>query len=224
MAEGERFVKLGGSWIDTLRVRSIHVLLGGIMKYLLRARLAVPTLALGLVSLSGCAPMAPGIDGSLILNGDFAQGSTHWNIGTFNGAAASLDVSEKVATIEVRTPGSSSGDIQFSQSKPGFEVTDGATYCLEFSASTSVAATFTVTISENGLDVDQNGFLWSPHATAVVSCTPATVPYSFDLQARGSNPRAALVFYLGKDLVETVWLSHVSLVAVRPEALVAGPR
>src|SRR6516165_8196549 len=79
-------------------------------------------------------PLGP----NLLRNADFADGTRHWKLEVHPGAAATVQTpkevlppsGEKVARIEVKTPGKQNWHIQFNQS--GLDLVDGQAYTVSF--------------------------------------------------------------------------------------------
>jgi hypothetical protein len=151
---------------------------------------------------------------NLVANGDFSSGLDGWSATSMNGAKVSAVPGDGEVLISILASGKSSGDIQLSQSSPGISVEKGKSYRLSFEASSSLGKEFYVTLSENGLDLDKDGFRWSPIATATPKPGAQKALYTTVLTAKESHPSAALVFYFGRAEGEYA-LGDISLVESR---------
>jgi hypothetical protein len=146
----------------------------------------------------------------LLVDGAFSQGLGKWQPYNAATALATFAAAQNAAVIRIITPGKSSGDIQLTQGSPGFAVKKGGIYRLSFDAVSSVEHTLNVTISENGNDLDKDGFAWSPHATASFRLGTAMGPYAKDLWIKSDNPKAGIIFLLG-NLSGELKLARISL-------------
>jgi hypothetical protein len=87
----------------------------------------------------------------------------------------------------------------------GYAARDGAAVI-----SITVPGRIGATISENGNDVNRDGFAWSPHAVASLELGGEIMTFTADLHVKGDNPRAGLLFLFGTSKGE-ITLSRVTL-------------
>ncbi len=142
------------------------------------------------------APVTLGAE--LLINGGFDQGLQGWGNYTANGGAAVFTADNGTAVVKITAQGKTSSDIQLNQGNPGFAIQKGRTYRLELEASSSGSGAISITISENGNDINKDGFAWSSHAVAPFTLGAGTSVYKQDLTVQSDNPRASILILLGK--------------------------
>ena len=161
-------------------------------------------MVLGILALGTCATAPRSMGPELLKNGDFRDGLRGWGQHQASGAKANFETQEGGVRITVVNTGASSGDIQLNQAAPGIAIRKGKTYVLELEASCSVAATVPVTLSENGNDINRDGFAWSPHARAQLNLSPGVRTIRANLTADADNPKASILFLLGRTRASAV--------------------
>lgn len=170
-------------------------------------------LALALATLQSCATTErpASFAQELIVDGDFQQGLASWGTFLMNDAQATFNaVDGGVAISIIKTLKKSSGDIQLTQPKPSFPIEKGKTYRLRFDGLSGAGSRISVTIDENGVDINGDGFAYSPHAGGTFTLTDTMKTYQQDLTVNADNPRAGIIFLLGNAAGDLV-IAHVSL-------------
>jgi len=121
-----------------------------------------------------------------------------------------LSVEGGGARVAIAAHGRAASDIRLGCTSPGFPVADRKRYRLSFDATVDADTSITVTITENGNDINKDGSAWGPHALADFVLAAGTRSYSAILSCKGTNPRAGLLILLGK-CAGDVRVSKVSL-------------
>jgi hypothetical protein len=177
------------------------------------------TVILGLFALAvlaalsqSCGPTVPATIGpELIVDGGFSSGLSHWSTFLMNGASATFTSVNGAARISIISKNDvSSGDIQLSQPDPSFAIAGGHTYRLQFDGSSTTGTTFSVSIDENGYDINNDGFAYSAHAVGQFTLTGSMAQYQQDLTVNADNAHAGIIFLLGH-CTGDITLDNVSL-------------
>jgi len=143
---------------------------------------------------------APGVTAGseLLLNGDFSDGTTHWNAYTQNGAAGSFALEQGLLHYAITTVGANYYDVQL-QYLGGFSCILNKQYRLSFEARADATKTISTTINENGHDLDGNGINYSAHAYKEFTISTIKATYTLDFTMPVTNNDAGLLFLIGAD-------------------------
>jgi hypothetical protein len=128
---------------------------------------------------------------NLVKNGDFANGTSDWNLAINNNAKATEAVTNGVHTVTIQTPGSEAWHIQFTQT--GISLKQNENYVLSFTAS---AQSNTAIIANIGMPA-------SPYTSyskeQTIDLTSASKTYTFNFtMTEASTADARMEFNSGK--------------------------
>ena len=144
-----------------------------------------------------------------ILNGDFDDGFSNWELYCMNDAEATAMVENGYLKLYIIKTGSYNYNIQVSQG--GLDLVQGRDYRLTFDAWADAKRTLKTSIWENGHDVDGNGFAWSPHGIETYEITTTKSRYSFTFTMALTNHDAGLAFFCGDSDID-LYIDNVSFV------------
>jgi hypothetical protein len=172
----------------------------------------------------------------LILNGAFTSGMAFWRIwlNQDSKTAKGLSYSTKDGVLTIGTVDGGEGFwTVVAVAKKQLHVKQGELYTLSFTACADAERDIFFSISENGIDADGDGSIWSSHFEKVfkLGTSPAAYTASFFIKGRPDGQREPLVentraeawIMLGGSSVP-VHLSKISLTRVTDEAEIERAR
>jgi len=155
-----------------------------------------------------------------VVNGDFASGTAGWGAWANQG---SLSISSSSGVLKATT--TSRGPVGVSTSMGlsydgGIALEAGKRYRLSFDARADASRTIVPMVTENGRDLNADGFPYDDYITEtspVTSLTTTMTSYHLDFTMPVTNRSAGVVFYLGTDSAGSsaaVYLDNVSVTEV----------
>lgn len=136
---------------------------------------------------------SPGTE--LLENGDFAGGLEPWSGSAQDSGNATYAVDSGEAVIDVHPLGVDSSGIQLAYTT-GLNLQQGKRYRLTFRARAMPDRAIRVSIWENGHDLDQNGFAWSPHQANEHNLTSTMRSYTVEWSMPVTNTDAGICFFM----------------------------
>ncbi|MBN1698454.1 MAG: leucine-rich repeat domain-containing protein [Spirochaetales bacterium] len=138
-----------------------------------------------------------------IVNGDFADGTTHWTAGYYSPGAGSLSVDNGELHIGITDGGTETWNVQISQG--GINIFSGTDYTFTFDARSVSPRTIEANV---GMSEDP---YTSYSASGPLSLSTSMTTYSFDFTASANDTTARVEFNCGLD-ANDVYIDNVSLI------------
>ena len=169
------------------------------------------------------------VEGQMLLNGDFSQGTAGWTNPNVNyiadGAEMTLSVEDGALKVEV-VAGASVYTPRFGQDQIPFD--NGKTYEISFDAKSSVEKTINLQVGEllpaAPYFVDFKPGI-SVHKT--ITTDWARYSYKFTMNQPETNHRGSILFELGKlndqAINATMWFDNITIEETTPDEDVDGP-